>query len=696
MESRGYFLLMNTQIYPSTHSITPSPNVGIYTLRFFYVAVFLFFLSWQKSHADNSLVVEDLGNPHEGRWGGDTRIAANAWDMQLRENYIYFGSGERERNAGPIDLFRLDTRTDTFFAETTIPDEQIVHFSLGDNGDLLIPAQDPRGLNPGPGYIRSAESGEWRFLNTISEQHFYALFRYQGLLFTDRGTSILMSDDDGATWTTLLDGYPAVPITPRFFQLNGKLYLSGMFFFNNTFLRRFDMDSLSFVSTGVDEQGIFGDKKHGYMLHPAEFSNRIFYLRRGENGNSTNNFTTERQVYSLDANLDLNIIPMENGGIARDVISREGKVRVLTNVEYRTGLVRGPRWSYNSSSGALNGNYIKWNPQNNSILANVVNFTFSVKVEESGNHTLHFLWPNVSGLSTNAKIGISTRNGKVEKTLNQTQNGGEWVSLGSYPLTAGEIITVTLFGNTTTKESVAVDGLRIVREHDAHEIVIDDRDRQYFTEIMSSENGVDWEKELSFITENMTRSFEYYQGAYYISRGSVVANGTNNLSLSDYDRVDDKIGTVYKVYFSSSPPATSYEALSSSFDWGSTPLADREPLADANNNGIGNLLEFAFNLSPTAPGGPTTLTPGTGTSGLPAVSVITPATPTLRIEYLRRKNSALTYTVKFSDDLVTWEDAVATPTSSSINTNWDRMIMPDTAGSGRTKRFARVVVSEGN
>ena len=135
-----------------------------------------------------------------------------------------------------------------------------------------------------------------------------------------------------------------------------------------------------------------------------------------------------------------------------------------------------------------------------------------------------------------------------------------------------------------------------------------------------------------------------------------------------------------------------YVALSAAFDWGSTPLADRSPAADANSNGIENLLEFAFNLSPTAPGGPKTLTPGTGTSGMPAVSVVTPETPMLQIEYLRRKTSGLTYTVKFSDDLVTWDDAVATPTVTAIDADWDRCVMPDTAGADRPKRFAKVVV----
>ena len=180
---------------------------------------------------------------------------------------------------------------------------------------------------------------------------------------------------------------------------------------------------------------------------------------------------------------------------------------------------------------------------------------------------------------------------------------------------------------------------------------------------------------------------EYVDGSFYF-----VESKSSYPSISN--TVADGAGSVWKVPVLPAPESGAYAALRAAFNWGSTPIADRDAEDDANKNGVSNLMEFAFNMNPIAPGGPTTLTPGTGTSGMPAVSVITPATPMLRIEYLRRKTSGLIYKVKFSDDLVTWEDAVATPTPTSINTDWERMVMPDTAGSGRKKRFAKVEVKE--
>ena len=201
----------------------------------------------------------------------------------------------------------------------------------------------------------------------------------------------------------------------------------------------------------------------------------------------------------------------------------------------------------------------------------------------------------------------------------------------------------------------------------------------------SNHNTWSWKIAPTYKGGDAARTYVIPVGSYFTGAVSYLgligdddANGSTNINFSNL-----------RLYESGA-----YAALRTAFDWGSTPTADRDADDDANKNGVSNLMEFAFNMSPTATGGAITLKPGTGTSGLPAVSVMTPATPTLRIEYLRRKNSGLSYKVKFSDDLVTWEDAIANPTPTSINTDWERMIMPDTAGAGRKKRFAKVEVTE--
>ena len=117
------------------------------------------------------------------------------------------------------------------------------------------------------------------------------------------------------------------------------------------------------------------------------------------------------------------------------------------------------------------------------------------------------------------------------------------------------------------------------------------------------------------------------------------------------------------------------------------------PDADPDGDGLTNLLECAFNLHPMTAGLPV-LTPGTGTSGLPSVST-TGAGPDrkLRLEYLRRKG-VFTYTPEVSASMAEadWTGPAGDPVVTPIDSEWERVVVEDTAGSGSAKRFGRVKV----
>jgi hypothetical protein len=120
------------------------------------------------------------------------------------------------------------------------------------------------------------------------------------------------------------------------------------------------------------------------------------------------------------------------------------------------------------------------------------------------------------------------------------------------------------------------------------------------------------------------------------------------------------------------------------------------PLADFDNDGITNLLEFAFNLDPSF-NERATMLPNTGLRGLPVVSVETiSGADHVTIEFVRRiggSGSGLSYTPQFSSDLSDWQ-AVGTETMVAINPRWERVKIVDPLTTGSTtKRFARVKVA---
>jgi hypothetical protein len=122
------------------------------------------------------------------------------------------------------------------------------------------------------------------------------------------------------------------------------------------------------------------------------------------------------------------------------------------------------------------------------------------------------------------------------------------------------------------------------------------------------------------------------------------------------------------------------------------------PSATAQADGISNALKFAFNLDPTQSitGAARTLTPGTGREGLPSITLIgSGPTNRLRIEYIRRIAApGLSYSAEFGSTLGVWTP-VTGGTVSAIDTQWERVVVEDTAGAGSPIRFGwvKVVVS---
>jgi hypothetical protein len=117
--------------------------------------------------------------------------------------------------------------------------------------------------------------------------------------------------------------------------------------------------------------------------------------------------------------------------------------------------------------------------------------------------------------------------------------------------------------------------------------------------------------------------------------------------------------------------------------------------ADADADGIVNLMEFALHLDPIF-NERVTMTATTGLRGLPLVKVESDGgDERLTIEFVRRtaaSGSETTYVHQFSDDLMTWE-TVGTETVHTINPRWERVKVVDAeTTTSATKRYARIRV----
>ena len=109
-------------------------------------------------------------------------------------------------------------------------------------------------------------------------------------------------------------------------------------------------------------------------------------------------------------------------------------------------------------------------------------------------------------------------------------------------------------------------------------------------------------------------------------------------------------------------------------------------------DGIPSILKYAFNLNPNI-ADIRRLSVGAGnTAGLPGTSLVSSK---LRLEFIRRKAATtpgITYTPQFGSTPGAWTDA-ASPTPTSIDTTWERVVVDDPAPTGG-RRFGRVAVTQ--
>ena len=164
------------------------------------------------------------------------------------------------------------------------------------------------------------------------------------------------------------------------------------------------------------------------------------------------------------------------------------------------------------------------------------------------------------------------------------------------------------------------------------------------------------------------------------------------------------IESVTKQSFATIPPESYQSWLSLYFapDQIADPAATGST-ADADGDGVPNLLEFAFNLDPTY-AEPLPMVADTGLRGLPLIrpEAVSATEVRLTVEYVRRtaaSHSGIVYSVQWTSSLALdsagWNTG-GTESVTPINARWERVKATDSVavGSGAPARFARVAVTQ--
>ncbi|MEU8299831.1 DNRLRE domain-containing protein [Micromonospora sp. NPDC048909] len=114
------------------------------------------------------------------------------------------------------------------------------------------------------------------------------------------------------------------------------------------------------------------------------------------------------------------------------------------------------------TSGAATGNY-GYDVATAPAGSGSAQFNWQLNIPRDGNYEVFVRHPQVSGAATDAKFTITHNGGSVVKTVNQTQNTGSWISLGSYPFVEDGVQKITVTDQATGR--VLADAVKLVRDN---------------------------------------------------------------------------------------------------------------------------------------------------------------------------------------------------------------------------------------
>jgi RHS repeat-associated protein len=94
---------------------------------------------------------------------------------------------------------------------------------------------------------------------------------------------------------------------------------------------------------------------------------------------------------------------------------------------------------------------------------NADSFTWNADIPADGTYEVFVRYPKTAQ-ATNATYTVEHDGGQTDKKVDQTQQAGEWVSLGTFDYTADTTKKITLSANADA--TVAADAVKLVRDHD--------------------------------------------------------------------------------------------------------------------------------------------------------------------------------------------------------------------------------------
>ena len=177
-----------------------------------------------------------IGTP-SGEAYPDGGIARSPWDMILYDDCLFVGSGDYDKNAGPVPIYCYSTKSGEWTESERLAEEEINRFLLLD-GTLATPGIDPR-EDWSLGNYYTLEKGKWVKHRTLPDGvHAYDMIRFEGAIYAGLGVTsgkmpVMRSFDGGESFEPIdflkdaavvkTEGFTYIR-TYDLLEFDGKLY----------------------------------------------------------------------------------------------------------------------------------------------------------------------------------------------------------------------------------------------------------------------------------------------------------------------------------------------------------------------------------------------------------------------------------------------------------------------------------------
>ena len=169
------------------------------------IIVLLYQLSISSGLTSDTKQEVSVGKPAAESYTVKQTTSKIPWDMIIVDNKLYVGSGDYNKNTGPVDVHCMDLNTKEWTVSGTLNDEAIGKFvTIGTR--TYAPGFDAKGAQSSGNY-HILENGQWRSYDNIpGAAHNYDIVEYDGKLLFAIGTwnsahtPVQASTDDGLTF----------------------------------------------------------------------------------------------------------------------------------------------------------------------------------------------------------------------------------------------------------------------------------------------------------------------------------------------------------------------------------------------------------------------------------------------------------------------------------------------------------------